>query len=209
MEEAGVKIIIAIIGLIGVVSTAYFGRTVNKKSEARANQAEREMKFQRAALDFGTFLSEWSDTHKDIEKLLSETEIDRFIILRAWNGHLEPRWTTAVFQMRLGNQEPVSYVHFELDTDYVNRLRNLTINGISHFKVDEIADSAIKRVYEAEGVNSSVWCHLISESTPEGASVHTYCSFGTKEYDTISKETITKCRILAGRLKGVASAFNS
>lgn len=207
MTEMYAEIAVAVIGLIGICITAWVGRQKQIKQKVRADQAESEMRFQRAALDFGGFMAEWGETHSEIEKLLKETEIDRFLILRAWNGHLNPKWTTAVFQMRIGDQEPISYVHFELDADYVSKLKDISINNTIHFSTSGIPDSAIKRVYEAEGVKYAVWCHISTDKTPSGAAVHTYCSFATKDNPSVAQSTITRCSILAGRLKGVAMAF--
>lgn len=178
-------------------------------AEQERHQAESEMRFQRAALEFPDFIEEWSHISEDVVRLIEETCIDRFIILRAWNGHLEPRWTTAVYQIREVGQKPVSYVHFELDIDYVQRLREISITNSMMFNVDDIPDSAIKEVYRAEGVKSAIWAHLHSATTPEGASSHTYCSFATHNEGGIDEATQTMCKIITGRLKGIALSFDN
>lgn len=203
------EVIVALIGLAGTLATAYLGHKKLKNSKHKLNQAESELKFQQKALDFGAFMEEWSGTHDDIVSLLENTCIDRFLMFRAWNGRLAPRWTTAVFQMRLGNQEPVSYVHFELDTDYVSRLKEISIRNVIAFAVEDIPDCAIKRVYEAEGVKHAVWVHITSEEVPNSDTVtHTYCSFATHDDEPIDQNLITRCQILGGRLKGIAMQFS-
>lgn len=203
------EVIVALIGLAGTLATAYMGHKKLKNSKHKLVQAESELKFQQKALDFGAFMEEWSGTHDDIVSLLENTCIDHFLMFRAWNGRLDPRWTTAVFQMRLGNQEPVSYVHFELDTDYVSRLKEISIRNVIAFAVEDIPDCAIKRVYEAEGVKHAVWVHITSEEVQGSDTVtHTYCSFATHGDEPIDQKLITKCQILGGRLKGIAFSFN-
>lgn len=204
MEE----IVVALIGLVGAIATAIIYNNKNKRTQHSLHQAESELKLQQKALDFGAFMEEWAGTHDDILHLLENTCIDRFLIFRAWNGRLAPRWTTAVFQMRLGNQEPVSYVHFELDTDYVSRLKEVSIRNVVAFEVKGLQDCAIKRVYEAEGVKHAVWVHITSEAVDGTDTVaHTYCSFATHDDRPIDEHLITKCQILGGRLKGIALSF--
>lgn len=206
------EIIVAIIGMVSAVLVSWITllSVKYKNSKTAFRMAERELNFQRAALDFGTFIHDWGETHKELRNLLENTDIDRFIIFRAWNGEGRARWTTSVFQMRLGAQEPIQYVHFELDDDYVTRLRKIVRDGILYFKVCEIPDSAIKYVYEAEGVLTSVWCHIISENVDNSKSAtHTYCSFASHIAEELDDATITKCKIMAGRLKGVANSFNA
>lgn len=195
-----------VVSLLGVI----FGVTIPACLRARnerlkREQATREVKFQAAALSFEDFLSEWDEVHKELNDLCNDTWIDRFMILRAWNGHLTPKWTTAVFQFRQGKQEPVSYVHFELDDDYVYKLREVVQRGSIAFAVEDLPESAIRRVYEVEGVKHSAWFHLDSSALPNSeARAITYCSFATHHDIPIDAKTITRCRILAGRLKGMA-----
>ena len=47
--------------------------------------------------DFDQF---WAGIENDLKSLLDETCIDRFLVLRAFNGQEKPKWTNAIFQMR-------------------------------------------------------------------------------------------------------------
>lgn len=212
MLDIDPKITVAIITTLGGLIATCITLWVSKKKVGAAQhglaQAESELKLQQKALDFGAFIEEWSETHRDISHLLQETQLDRFLILRAWNGKLAPRWTTAVFQMRLGEQKPISYVHFELDTDYVSRLKEISIRNILTFAVADLPDCEIKKVYEVEGVKHAVWAHIMSEEVPGSTTVsHTYCSFATRSDTPIDQNVTTRCVILAGRLKGIAANF--
>lgn len=205
------EIIVALIGLAGVAISTWLGWLKWRAQLRRGNRAEQELKFQAGALDFSGFLQEWDGVHHDLKTLMQETEIDRFLILRAWNGSLAPRWTTAVFQMRQGAQDPISYVHFELDDDYVSRLRQIAKDGPLLIDVDHAPSSAIKDIYEAEGVTASAWFHLETSTLEEapGCAAITYCSFATHSAEKMDEKTFTRCRTIAGRLKGVSSAFRA
>ncbi len=189
------EIVVSFFGLLSAVLVAIITGLFSKYRFLKASsmQGDRKIKFQRAALDFGAPIHDWAETHSEIKYLLENTEIDRVTIFKAWNGECKPRWTTSVFQMRLGSQESIQYGNFEL----------------IYSKVADIKDSAIKKAYEAEGVRASIWCRIMSETLKGSKStVHTYCSFSSHVVDELDETTITKCRILAGRLKGVPNSFS-
>ena len=204
------EVVIALSGLLGTAIASYYGYLKIVAEHRKSDQLKRELDFQQASLDFGSFMHEWGGTLKEIEKLLEETSIDRFLILRGWNGMLDPRWTTAVFQLREGEQQCFSYIHFELDNDYVARLHEIGHTGIKHYTVSEMPENAaIKSVYETEGVVEAVWSHIETKEIPGTKSrAITYCSFATHT-GPITEADVTRCRILSGRLKGVALAFDS
>lgn len=203
------EIIIASLSLIGVLATAFVAVKKIRITNKELLLAEKELEFQSHALSFGAFLEDWQGTSREMRNLMRDTEIDRILIFRAWNGSLAPKWTTAVYQMREEGQEPIQYVHFELDEDYVERLRKIVSNGILTFSVDQIEDSFIKSVYNAEGVKSSCWAYINSQQPKDSDAVSiSYASFSSTESDRLSPDTVTKCRILAGRLKGLASNFD-
>ena len=207
------EVAVALIGLVGALATALLANARSKKKIVMANhglvQAESELKLQQKALDFGAFIEEWAGTHQEILSFLQNTTLDRFMIFRAWNGKLAPRWTTAVFQMRLAEQEPVSYVHFELDVDYVSRLREVSIKNVMSFCVADLPPCEIKNVYMAEGVKHAIWAHIMSEDMHGADTVsHTYCSFATHVDSPVDQNLVTRCSILAGRLKGIAMSFS-
>lgn len=206
MEINLTDIVIALIGLIGVCVTAYAGVKRVKLEKKKTAQAMDELTVQRAMMGMSWFVDEWETIIKEIDHLIETSNIDRFLLLEAWNGELSPQWTTAVFQRRQGDQEPVSYVHFELDDDYVSRLQTISRGQVLYFEVDSQPESFIKQVYQAEGVKHAVWCHLAKRQIGTNHLI-SYCSFATHE-DELDPSVVTKCRILAGRLSGMAHAFN-
>lgn len=200
------EVLAASITTVGVIAAAVIGYMDRRKTKLKLKQAEQEVGLQRAALDFAGFMEEWHETTHDIEKLFAETNIDRFLMLRAWNGSLDPRWTTAVLQMRQGPQEMVSYVHYELDVDYVSRLKEISIRNTMIFNVADLPDCDIKRIYEAEGVECAFWAHIDTRQKDADSAAITYCSFASHD-GTIDETTALRCKLIAGRLKGVSGGF--
>lgn len=203
-------IIVALAGLVGTTISAGVGYLRWLDERRHRNQAELEMRFTRAALQFPEFVEEWDEIIKDIMSLMDETNVERFLILRAWNGHLEPRWTTAIYQLRSNGHKPIAYVHFELDADYVGMLKQVTVKNNVYLETDLLPkDSALRYVYENEGVQSAFISHLVTlVGEHEDSFSQTYCSFGSHS-GPLSQNTITRCRIIANRMKGLASTFGS
>lgn len=197
------EIIVALIGMVGVVSAAFLGAKY-KTGKEELKQAEKELDFQQIALGFSEFVEEWASINADIRHLMATTMIDRFIIFRAWNGYLSPRWTTAIYQHRAEDQEVFSYIHVDLDEDYQERIRAMIKRNDINFVVHDIADSSIKSIYLAEGVTSSYWSHLHSFQLANSESrAVVYCSFATHADRPIDEATLTKCRLLSSRLRGI------
>ena len=206
------QVIAALLGLIGVAITAGFGYAGIIKQRQWRIQAENELHLQAAALSFGDFIHEWEAIHEDLAQLMEETCIDRFLLLRAWNGEVDPRWTTAIWQVHQGVHKPVSYVHFELDLDYLMRLRQaIDIPGGVAFSTSEInGDSAIRAIYESEGVKSAAWFFLAKHVIPDRpGTALTYCSFASSQREQLLPETVVRCRLIADRLRGVADNFDT
>ena len=202
------EIATALIGLAGVCVTALVAwRRVNLERQ-KASLAMREMSLQSEALSFAIFLEDWQSVAAEMSKLIAETEIDRILILRAWNGVLTPKWTTAVYQLREVGQIPMQFIHTGLDDDYVARLSE-TKSGVHYFATKDAPPGLIKSIYEAEGVQASCWFHIDTKKG-EGtdAAVITYCSFSTHTQGEVNGETQTRAALVADRLKGLSSLFN-
>lgn len=208
---ASEQVLTVIMGSIGAAVTAFtsfYFAMKKRKSERNYSEVVKEMSFQKKSLDFSEYMNKWGDIDKDLKRLMKETEIDRFVIFKAWNGDKNPKWTTSVFQYRIDDKRPTSYIHFELDRDYVGRIQDLYEQGVITMKVDDLPESFIKSVYKTEGVKSSLWAFIDSKELEGSDSKSvTYCSFSAHGSDVISDSTEIRCRALVGRLKGMSEDF--
>lgn len=203
-----IEIITALIGAMATVTVAIIGFKKAKKEKTRADQAEQEIRFQSAALDFDGFFGEWKDIHEELERLCEETCIDRFLVLRAFNGLSHPRWVNAVFQYRSGVQKPVSYIHVALDDDYIERLRRITSQGSISFRVAEIPQSLTRGIYESEQVKASAWFHIGSYDIVDTQTrMIAFCSFATHEDVDIPQNVMVRCRLIANRFQRIADSL--
>lgn len=204
-------IIVAGISAAGVMGgAAVTGLMRNRNLKMRLDQARQEMRFQRDALDVTAFINDWDGLMSELHSLMADTNIDRFLILRAWNGYLEPKWTSAVYQLHGSGHPVMSYIHVELDDDYISRLRRITTAGPVVFKTSDLKDDALIRgIYDGEGVVEAMWAHIETLSVPgSNAKAVTYCSFGTKAPGGMGAVESTRASLVLGRLKGFASGFS-
>lgn len=197
---AGSAIGVAIVGLMKA-------RKERDSCSNQLEQAEKEITFSRATLDFPKFVTEWGTMLSEVNMLMDETVVDRFIIFRAWNGKHSPRWTTGIYQIQRSNRAPVAYVHFELDDDYVSRISQIIEGRSIYFTTDELPESRIKSVYKAEGVTAAFWVFVDAKEDKDGGKSITYCSFCTHEPIGINPEVQNRCDAIAGRLSGVSAQF--
>lgn len=201
------EIIIALIGAASLIVVALISKKKNTVLGHKLEQASNEIGLRREALSFSRFTSDWNETQKDLTRLMTDTNVDRFLILTAWNGSMSPNWTTASFQLRSGNQQYVDYIHAELDDAYREILRNLEISSFLVYKTTDIK-GLIKDYYEAEGVTESAWFFIDSTTTQDGKSrAITYCSFATHEPDGFKDGDVARCRAVVGRLKQLSDGF--
>lgn len=200
----------AVTGLAAVIVAAigfFKVRELNQENE----MVRRELNFQQTEFGFEDLLHEWGSVHHELERLMEQTEIDRFLMMRAWNGEGDPQWTTAFFQMREAEQQSYSYIHFELDSDYIHRLHDLKVDGMHLIRTAELPESNIKRIYELEGVTSSAWFLIGRDKLKDSNSAAiTYCSFATHSVEhPISPTTITRCRLIVSRLRSLKTPIHN
>jgi hypothetical protein len=192
--------------LIGI--TTGFGVLMAWWAKIQAEKAENSEKkykdFLATTLKLHVNLHKWSYIEEDLKELMESSEIDRFLILRCWNGETTPEKTTAVYQYRLGNQERFEYISVDLDEDYRRRLNEMHSTSKHYVALKNLPESMIKSIYEAEGVWHSVWFPIQTSNMPGMTSViHTYCSFASHSDEIISKKTQQKCQNLAWKISDI------
>lgn len=207
MDATVLTAIISTIGIIIVAIIGYFSKRDTEKQKLLAEKElakiERELDFQTDALTVNISLRDWDLIYKELNQLMEASDIDRFLILAAWNGIEDPKWTTAIFQYRRGDQNPISYVHVELDKDYCEKLRLIRTMGEVDFSTEELMPSLIKSIYEMEGIKYSAWYHINSKRLSDtGSTALRYCSFATHSDKVFSDADKINCRRIVGMLKG-------
>jgi len=216
------KVLIASITAFFTSVTAVAVAVVSKRSELKqkeiakiaSDEAEKKKKdvekykaeaFQ-VKKDFAKLLVIWGKTIGDIDRLIDETEIDRFLMLTAINGIEHPRETTAHFQKREEGQKKYEYEEIQIDDHYRNLLKQTIQDGFVYFIVDELPDGVlIKNIYMMEGVKSSMWIFICVNDFGNGKKSITYASLSTHQDGGISASTQTRCLITRDLLAGASN----
>lgn len=196
-----VEIIVALIGLAGVIFSGVVSLLVKQYTKNR--QYEKEIRFRADVLTLKINLYDWNVIQNELAQLMETTEIDRFLILNAFNGKDDPRWTTAIYQLRGANSSLVNYVHVELDEDYISRLKRIKQGSPLDIVVNDLPESLIKSVYKAEEVNHSIWFHIRDKELDDSETVGiSYCSFATHKANSISESAKVSCKRIVDMIQG-------
>jgi hypothetical protein len=197
-------ICVALIGAISAVIVALVG----KKKELKQIESEKkslldELDRQSDALGgFGALRLEFSRIEAEFVELCEGSEIDRIIVLCAWNGATDAKYSTAVWQFRQGYSTSTNYLRVALDGDYSSRLASCKY-APQHFLTKDLpAGCLIREIYESEGITESVWIFLDRQLKPDGTALNTFMSFSAKR-GPITPKTLTLCKLLADQVKAL------
>ena len=180
------------------------------KQKAALSAAEGELDSNRKSLSLKVDVQKWALVENAVRELEQNTEIDRVLVLRCWNGWKDPLYTTAVYQWRDDGQEFVQYISVPLDKGYVDRLNDMNEHGSHTINVLALSNvvplELIVRIYLSELIKHSIWFPVASHEIklPKywgflkwfGITVkaHTYASFATHGDEEISTEAFQKCQ---------------
>lgn len=201
-------------GVAGVFSlgVAWLSKARSSKDSGRIRdlenelaQAEREMVSKSKAMSMPRYTSAWETIRSEVTKLIDETEIDRFLILVAWNGKRDPKWVTATVQIREEGKPIEQYIDVEVDDYYRSLMLKAKDRGPTAFSVSALPDCLIKSIYESEGVEQSVWDHISSHDMPDGTREVDFCSYSSSRRGPLSPGTIIRCKLITDRLKAISA----
>jgi len=196
-----IEIIVALIGLAGVIVTTL--TTLFYRLTTKNRQYKRELRFRADVLSLKIEFYDWNTIQEELRHLMNDTPIDRFMILNAFNGLDDPRWTTAIYQIIEGEHKVVSYVHVELDEDYVERLKRVKGGSNVEISVEDLPESLLKSVYKSENVKHALWFPIRERKLEDSESVGiSYCTFASHTDEPISDEIKLHCKRISDSLRG-------
>ena len=98
--DVQVALISAATTVVGAI-LAYLGvRRKVEHARAERDQAVHEINAEHEALDFSAFVGDYKETERHIISLFDDTNVDRFLLLTAYNGYMRPKWASATVQLR-------------------------------------------------------------------------------------------------------------
>lgn len=200
------EILVALLGAIGVLGVALINHKTSKDkrtAEHKLKQAVHEIGLRNKALSFVGYTKNWYRIEKDLDVLTKETAIDRFLILNAWNGHLCPERTTAIYQKHFDGTTVIDYFGVPVDPWYQVMLSQVESNGFMTYKIDDIQGN-LREWYEAEGVTESALFFIEGTEHGGGSRAVSYCSFATHAPGGFANADIARCRAFVGKLRLLA-----
>lgn len=174
-----------------------------RKTKGQLVMAEQEIKDQSEALCYTLFPPGSQEVIADLSNLFDESMLDRFLMLKAWNGQYSPKYTNSVFQYRLGRQEVTSYEAWKTDEWYNWMLNQTEEKGYHIIKVADMPKSRLRDAYLMEGVKYSVVFFISKNQSKYNPKRYliSYCSFATHEDVEITHEVIYKCEMIVGKIR--------
>jgi hypothetical protein len=207
-----VQIVLGLFTLVGTLGGGYLAyKSGIKKKTAVVEKtpiAELEVKYNDSGKNFLGYLSAWNDIERCIADLLSTSSLDRFIMLRGWNGVRDPEFTTAVYQYKSESDKYQAFQSLPLDDDYRAKLRHTYKNPLVFVTAEQQEGCLIRRIYELEGIKSTVWYFISSDAIqgiPERATM--YCSFGSTGEEVLDAATLLRSELLVAKIKEVMGKF--
>jgi len=188
-----------LLGLLGIILKIR-GESKIASLELLTKSQGDEIEFRSESLALKVDMTAWSDITNELNDLFRTSSIDRFLILNAFNGYHDPRWTTAVYQVKATNDKITSYVHFGIDQHYVGLLKLVREAGYTRVNASTLPTSIIRSVYLTEGVLGSLWIFLNSKQNTNGSVALTYCSFSSKTESIIDDMTQERCLVLSNQI---------
>lgn len=203
-----VELMTSVVALAGIVITTFGAVTVARMKKRQAviekenRQYKTEIRYRSDVLSLKMEAADWNRLQNAVQRLLERTPIDRFLILNAYNGENDPKWTTTIHKIVSGQFRVVDYFNFEIDGHYVDVLHKVRSGEEVLLDAAHLGDSILKRVYQSEGVKQSLWFMIREKRMSDSKTVSiSYCSFSTHGDEKIDADTILDCRRIVGMLR--------
>lgn len=203
-------IVASTLSLVGALGTAAIARGMLSRKNHQIQQRDQALQVQRVGLDLAGYMQDWDGLHTELDTLFEETNISRFMLLRAVNGVLTPETTTAVYQYHKEKGFHRSYMHYGLDPHYIGSMVTMIHQGAAVYVTAEMPNSAtVKHSYMEEGVKAAYWGHIeTTRIVNTDCAAITYLSLATHDSAGISDATQARCRNILDRLRYSAHAFH-
>lgn len=118
-------------------------------------------------VDVDVELFKFNELRESVDRVLVETNADRFLILMAHNGKEEMRFATAIYEQHKNTDKTIfsfgatnKYIKIEFDDEYRHMLKHAEKEGVFRMETAKMPESLLKNIYISERVNYSN-CYFI------------------------------------------------
>ncbi len=207
MDQGISQVIAAFLAMLGTIGSGYLIHS-RSKLKAQLEQANVQIRHRSKNNSFTAIAASWEYIRGQIDHFVRTTKADRFLLLASNNGYLDPRWATAYVQIRDGQQDVFIYRDYEIDDDYRQRLAHIKTHNYAIYKVSQMPDGEIKRIYDREGVYESFWFYISTRQIPNSNIFEiSYFSIATHEQDSFSDDEIQKFISFGNELRSLERQY--
>lgn len=166
---------------------------------------QEEMAARRAALSYSQLAEHWEVMRQRIKETMGRSNIDRFMLFRAFNGKYDPQSTTAVIQLRADDSMMDCYIDYPIDDNYRDNLEFIRKNKKRRLRLSDFPlESEMHRVYAREGVEDSIWLYLCDYELPNGCWAIEYISVATHEAGGLTEDDLVLAEMFVGSMRKFA-----
>ncbi len=141
-------------------------------------------------VDVDVELFKFNELRESVDRVLTHTKADSFIILMAHNGKEELRFATAIYEQHKHNEKTIfsfgatnKYIKVEFDDEYRKMLKNTERDDIVKMETQKMSDNLLKNILISEKIIFSN-CYFIKrykEYKSEDKDLLLYCMISTHQ----------------------------
>lgn len=141
-------------------------------------------------VDVDVELFKFNELKESVDRILSHTKADSFIILMAHNGREDLRFATAIYEQHKHDEKTMfsfgatnKYIKVEFDDDYRRMLKNSEKEDAVKMETKTLNDNLLKGILISEKINFSN-CYFIKrykEYKSEHKDLLLYCMISTHQ----------------------------
>lgn len=154
---------------------------------------------------------EFFNTIKNVvDTILTETKVDRFLILTATNGTKDFRFATAVYEHHKKTDKVMlsigavgKYIRFEFDSEYRNMLKSAEQNGFVDYTTSLMPNSDLKEIYLTEEIKHSRIAFLLRGTIDKVNDRLFYCSMATHDEVSFTPRDKSIMKVQTDKLKTI------
>lgn len=130
-----------------------------------------------------------------INDLLASTNIDRVLILVAFNGVSTPKHVTATYQWRESGQKIETYKKVPIDDHYRSVLKQCDDENAVLYRLGDAPGTALDDIYQLEGVEQS---YVVGVGKTQDGDVikHDFMSYATHRPEGLTHNDMTAARLV-------------
>ena len=190
--EIASPLVKGIFSIVGIVLSAFIpvllaSRKLKNKKAVKAQLSITESRAEK--------LGNSAPVVRAITDLLDSTNIDRVLVLVAFNGVSTPRHVTATYQWQESGQKFAAYKKVPIDDHYRSILKNCDNEKTVLYRLGDAPGTALDDIYQLEGIEQS---YIVGVGKTKDGDVvkHDFMSYATHNLEGLTHKDMTAARLV-------------